>query len=97
MKSIFKTAILASTLALGLSACDSKKEDANEAMANAVRESGEATAAGIDAQAASGDAMGAPAANVDAMQNKAEGVRDAADSKADKMEDAADKKDATPE
>ena len=94
MKTIFKTAILASTLALSLTACDSKKENADEAMANAVRESGEATAAGIDASA---DAMGAPADKVDAMKNKAEGTRDGADAKADMMEDKADKKDATPE
>lgn len=86
MKNIKKGSLLAATVALGLglSACDSKTENAAEGKAQDVRESAEATADAIETQA-------------DKMDAKADAVRESGDAKADKMEDRADKKDAAPE
>jgi len=95
MKSFTKAAMLVSmtALGLGLSACDSKKENAEEDQAAIVRESGDASGDALDAAA---DATSGAAE--DALENKADAVRSGADAKADKMEDNADKKDAgTPE
>ena len=99
MKSILKGAMLASTVAmgLGLAACDSKQENAEEAAAQNVREVGEATADAMENQADAVRASGGSEAKADAMENKADVKRDAADAKADAMEDKADRRDATPE
>ena len=99
MKSILKGAMLASTVAmgLGLAACDSKQENAEEAAAQNVREAGEATADAMENQADAVRASGGSEAKADAMENKADVKRDAADAKADAMEDKADRRDATPE
>lgn len=93
MKAIFKSAMMASVVAmgLGLSACDSAKENAAEDQAGAVRASSEATA---DAMEETADKLGG--ASEDAMENKAEAVRDAGEAKADAMEDKADTMDKTP-
>ena len=95
MKHVFaKGAILAGVAAMGLSvaACDSKKENAAEDQAQAVRESGDARA---DSMEATGEAMGGTAEN--SMDAKADAMREAGDAKADKMEDNADKNDKAPE
>ena len=99
MKSIFKSAMLASTVAmgLGLAACDSKQENAEEAAAQDVRASGEATADAMENQADAVRAAGGSEAKADAMEDKADAVREGADTKADAMEDKADKRDAAPE
>ncbi len=88
MKPVFKTAMIASVIVmgLGLSACDSKKENATEDLAGEVRASSEATA---DAMEDTADVMGDSSAK--AMENKAEAVREAGEAKADAMEDKADK------
>jgi hypothetical protein len=95
MKHVFaKGAILAGVAAMGLSvaACDSKKENAAEDQAQAVRESGDARA---DSMEATGEAMGGAAEST--LDAKADAVRDAADKKADRMEDNADKMDKSPQ
>ncbi len=99
MKQISKGAILAATVALGLtlSACDSQAENAQEAGAQDVREAGEATADSMENQADAARDAGAGEVKADAMENKADAVREGADAKADAMEDNADKRDATPE
>ena len=53
MKAIFKGAMMASVLAMGfgLSACDSKQENAAEDQADAVRETGEKKADAMEDQA----------------------------------------------
>lgn len=88
MKRIFKSAMMASVVAmgLGLSACDSATENAAEDQAGAVRASTEATA---DAMEETADAIGG--ASEDAMEAKAEAVRKTGEAKADAMEDQADK------
>jgi hypothetical protein len=88
MKPIFKSALMASIIAmgLGLSACDSKKENAAEDQAGEVRASTDATA---DAMEATADAM--VDASASAIDSKAEAVRGAGEAKADAMEDKADK------
>lgn len=93
MKAIFKGAMMASVVAmgLGLSACDSAQENAAEDQAGAVRESSEAAA---DAMEDKADALGG--ASEDAMEAKADAVRNAGEAKADAMEDQADKMDKTP-
>jgi hypothetical protein len=93
MKAIFKGAMMASVLAmgLGLSACDSAKENAAEDQADAVRQSSEAAADSMENKA---DAMGG--ASEDALENKADAVRETGEKKADAMEDQADKMDKTP-
>jgi len=83
---------MAAALGLSLAACDSKKENAAEDQAQAVRESGDAAA---DSMEATGEAMGGSAEN--SMDAKADTVRDAADKKADRMEDRADKMDKAPQ
>jgi len=79
-------------MGLGLAACDSKKENAAEDQAQAVRESGDAAADSIEA---TGEAMGGAAEH--SLEAKADAVRDAADKKADRMEDNADKMDKAPQ
>lgn len=53
MKPVFKTAMIASVIVmgLGLSACDSKKENATEDLAGEVRASSEATADAMEDKA----------------------------------------------
>ena len=94
MRTVFKGMMLAgvAVLGLGLAGCDSKKENAAEDQAAAVRASSDAAADTIDAAA---DATSGAAE--DAMENKADAVRAAGDKKADAMEDNADKMDKTPE
>ena len=88
MKTFMKGVMLASvaTMAFGLSACDSKKENAAEDQAQSVREASDAAADAMESQAA--PVGGAAEASMDA---KADAVREAGDAKADKMEDQADK------
>jgi hypothetical protein len=88
MKALTKSIALASVVAmgLGLSACDSKQENAAESQADAVRDSSEAAADAIESQAAN-----ATGAAEDAAEAKADAVRDTGDAKADKLEDQADK------
>lgn len=97
MKTFTKTAFLSVTLALGfaLGACDSTKENAEEAAAQDVREESEAAADALETQAA--DMRDGAEAKADATENKADAVRESGDAKADKMEDKADKRDAAPE
>lgn len=99
MKSIRKSAMLAVTVAmgLGLAACDGKKENAEEAAAQNVRASGEASADAMENQADAVRASGGSEVKADAMEDKADVKRNAADAKADAMEDKADAKDTTPE
>lgn len=94
MKKVLKGAMIAVLAASGLTlaACDSKKENAAEDQAQAVRESGDAAADSIEA---TGEAMGGAAEST--LDAKADKVRDAADAKADKMEDRADKMDKAPQ
>jgi hypothetical protein len=94
MRMIIKGTAIAAVAAMGLSlaACDSKKENAAEDQAQAVRESGDAAADSIEA---TGEAMGGAAEHT--LDAKADAVRDSADKKADRMEDRADKMDKTPE
>ena len=90
MKTIFKSAMIASVAAMGLSlaACDSAAENSAEDQADVVRENADATSDTMENQA---DKMGGAAE--DMMENKAEAVDDAGEAKADKMEDKADKMD----
>ena len=83
---------LAAALGLGLSACDSRQENAVEAQAEATREASDAAADAMDQKA---DTMtGAAEAS---MEAKADAVREAGDAKADRLEDKADKMDKAPE
>lgn len=90
MKFMMKSVMLASVAAMGLSvaACDSKKENAEEAQAQDVREASDAAADAMESTAA---------ASEDAVQAKADAVREKGDAKADAMENAADKNDKAPE
>lgn len=99
MKSIFKSALLVSAVAmgLGLAACDSKQENAEEAAAQDVRASGEATADAMEDKADAVRAAGGSEVKADALEDKADVVREGADAKADATEDKADKRDAAPE
>lgn len=94
MRMILKGTMLAAVAAmgLGLAGCDSKKENAAEDQAQAVRESGDAAA---DSLEATGEAMGGAAEH--SMDAKADAVRESADKKADRMEDRADKMDKAPQ
>ncbi len=94
MKTIIKGIMIATlaTAGLGLAACDSKKENAAEDQAAAVRESPDATADAIDSKA---DAVGG--ASEEALEHKADKIRESGDTKADAMEDKADKMDKAPE
>ena len=85
MKTFTKSALLAATVAmgLGLSACDSKSENAIESKAQDVREASDAAADAIETQA-------------DKMDDKAAAVRETGDAKADAMEDKTAKMDKTP-
>lgn len=87
MKTMLKGAGLAlvATIALGLTACDSKQENQAEDQAQSVREASDAAADVIESQAA--PVGGAAEASADA---KADAVREAGDAKADAMEDKAD-------
>lgn len=97
MKIFTKTAFLSATLAMGLAlgACDSQKENAEEAAAQDVREASEAAADAMETQAA--DMRDGAEAKADKMEDKADAVREQGDAKADKIEDNADKRDAAPE
>jgi hypothetical protein len=97
MKNLKKSALLAATVALGLglSACDSKKENAEETAAQNVREASEAAADAMETDAAM--VRETSEAKADKMEDKADAVRATGDAKADKMEDQADKKDMAPE
>lgn len=83
MKAFMKGVMMASvaTMALGLAACDSKKEDAAEDRAQSVRESSDAAADKMESQAATVEST---------TDAKADAVRKAGDAKADAMEDKAD-------
>ena len=84
MKNFMKGVMLASvaTMALGLAACDSKKENSAEDAAQSVREASDAAADTMESQAATAESS---------MDAKADAGRAAGDAKADKMEDRADK------
>ena len=90
MKTIFKSAMIASVAAMGLSlaACDSAAENATEDTADVVRENADATSDAMENQA---DKMGGAAE--DKMEAKAEAIDDAGEAKADAIEDKADKMD----
>ncbi|MDB5725906.1 MAG: hypothetical protein JWQ16_2660 [Novosphingobium sp.] len=83
MKTFMKGVMMASvaTMALGLAACDSKKENSAEDQAQSVRESSDAAADKMESQAATVEAT---------TDAKADAVRKAGDAKADAMEDKAD-------
>ena len=93
MKTFNKAAMVASALVigLGLSACDSKKENAAEDQVQAVRESADASG---DALENAGERMGG--ATGEAMEDIGKAIRESGEAKADKMEDQADKMDKTP-
>ncbi|WP_309141040.1 hypothetical protein [Novosphingobium sp. G106] len=101
IKPIVKSALLGSAILLGmsLSACDSKKENAEEKQADAVRASADATADALKATADKKDpvtdGVDSPAEN--AQESKATAIREAGDAKADAMENKADKRDKAPE
>ena len=80
-------------LSLGLAACDSKKENAAEDQADAVRASAEATADAMEATADKKDPVsdGKDSAAENAQEDKAAAVRASGEAKADAMEDKADK------
>jgi uncharacterized protein YcfL len=84
MKTFMKGVMLASvaTMALGLAACDSKKENSAEDQAQSVRESSDAAADKMESQAATAEST---------TDAKADAVREAGDAKADALEDKADK------
>jgi hypothetical protein len=83
MKTLMKGVMMASvaTMALGLAACDSKKENSAEDAAQSVREASDAAADKMEGSAATAEAS---------MDAKADAVREAGDAKADKLEDHAD-------
>jgi uncharacterized protein YcfL len=83
MKIFMKGVMLASvaTMALGLAACDSKKENSAEDQAQSVRESSDAAADKMESQAANAEST---------TDAKADAVREAGDAKADALEDKAD-------
>lgn len=88
MKTFMKGVMLASvaTMAFGLAACDSQKENAAEDQAQSVRESSDAAADAIESQAAP---VGGAAE--DAADSRADAIRETGEAKADAMEDKADK------
>ncbi len=88
MDALKKGALLGfvAVLGLGLSACDSKRENAAEDQAEAVRNSADATADAIDQSASQ---MGGTAEAQ--MKNTADAIRESGEAKADAMEDAADR------
>ncbi|MEO0030740.1 MAG: hypothetical protein RIS94_498 [Pseudomonadota bacterium] len=90
MKTFTKGAMIAATAALGLSlaACESKKEEAAEATADAVENSSDAAADSLDAAAASTSGETA-----DKLNDKADAVRASGNTKAEAIKDNADKKD----
>ncbi len=97
MKYFKKSVLLAATavLGLGVAACDSRSENAEEKAAQDVREASDAAADAIENRA---DAVRETSeAKADNMEDKADAVRERGDAKADNMEDQADKKDTTPE
>jgi hypothetical protein len=94
MNCYLKPMLTALTLALALTACDSKKEnlrektlenkaDAKENKADVVRDKGEATADRIEKQD--------PGLNSDSTQRAAETARDTSEARADKLENEADR------
>lgn len=95
MKSYKTLAMMASAslLGLGLAACDSKQENAAEDRADAVRESSEAKADAIEANADKKDPVtdGVDSAAENAQEDRADAVRASGEAKADAMEEQADK------
>ena len=83
---------LAAISALSLAACESKADKTAEAQSDAIKADANVAATQLENKADSMENAGAPEATTDAMDKKADNMKDAADAKGDAMEKEAGKR-----